>query len=588
MLLSEEFFEQLRQSNDIVSAMSGYATLKKAGRDFICLCPFHSEKTPSCHIYTDDQRFYCFGCNAGGDIINFTRLTENLDFMGAVRLLAERAGISMPNDSGGQEELNKRSRIYSMNKEAARFFRDCLLSDGGRQGLDFLHSRGLTDNTIRKYGLGYAPDSWNALKYHMNSLGYHDTELVEAFLLKQNEKGNIYDIFRNRAMFPVFDRTGKIIAFSGRRIDDGKDYKYVNSSNTPVYQKGENIFSINFAKNSKKKYMIICEGNIDAVMLNQAGFDNAVAVLGTALTPSQARLLRFYCEEVVLAYDSDSAGEKATVKAINLLNKEGMTARVLNLGNANDPDDYIKQYGAESFRSLVEKSGSAISFEMDKLKSSVDLGTPEGRAEYLQKGVQFLSEVDNIYERTVYGSQLANDCGLAPNGINDAIEAAVKNKSRGRARNEKRELLKPAVKRDAVNPDTAQFPKEEAAERGIIAFLFHSPDKLGVILRNLSPNDFPTAFNRKLFETIILRLNKKLSIGTSSLGDEFSAVEVGRIEKIKVENAGLPFNDGRLMDYINVLIEHKENRNKKSHNEMNDEELREYMKKLKEEKTVKV
>jgi DNA primase len=598
MALSEEFLERLKSANDIVTAFGNYSALKRAGSDFVCLCPFHSEKTASCHVYALNQSFYCFGCGAGGSVITFTQLTENLDFMGAVRLLAERSGIVMPDedDESGKQELALRRRIYEMNREAGRFFINQLRQGG--EGLAFLRNRGLSDDTIKRYGLGFAPDSWNALKYHLNGLGFTDSELIAASLLRSKD-GKSYDFFRSRVMFPVIDRSGNVIAFSGRQIRD-EDFggKYVNSSETPVYRKGENLFSIHFAKNSKKKYMILCEGNIDAVMLNQAGFDNAVAVLGTAFTPAQARLLRHYCDEVVIACDSDSAGEKATIKIINILNKEGISARVLQLKGANDPDDYIKQFGAESFEKLVEKSGSVLSFEMDKLRRSLDMESPHGRAEFLKQGVALLSQVDNLYERTVYGSDLAKECGVTTVGVNDAIEAAIRNKKRFAAKEETRTLLRgvfdgapgsPRPTGGVVGYDDHGVPNTvNKAEQGILAYLFHSPDKLPVILRSLSPGDFPTEFNRKLFETLILRLNKRQSIGRTALEGEFSAGEVGRIERIKHENADLPFDDRRLADYINVLTERKNSINKKPVTEMTDEELLEYTNSLREKKTVKI
>ncbi|MCL2633860.1 MAG: DNA primase [Oscillospiraceae bacterium] len=584
MALPEEFLDRLKQANDIVTAMGNYAQLKQAGRDFVCLCPFHSEKTPSCHIYTDSQSFYCFGCGSGGDVITFTRLTQNLDYIAAVRLLAERSGYAMP-DEGGGEELLKRSKMFEMNKEAARFFKDVLLSEAGRGGLNYLINRGLTPNTIRKYGLGYAPNNWDSLKKHMNSKGYNDIELIEVSLLTQSQRG-FYDKFRDRVMFPIIDRMGNFIGFSGRKLSDDDEYgpKYLNSSETAVFKKRENLFSLNFAKNSKKSYVILCEGNIDVVMLNQAGFDNAVANLGTAVTTEQARLLRNYCDKVVFAYDSDAAGEKATVKAINIFGSNGIRAEVLQMDGAKDPDEYIKKFGADSFAALAEKSVSTISFELNKLKKSVDLTTPEGRAEYLKKAVFFLAEIDIPLERMVYASELARDTGVSSAGVKDAIDHAVKSKGRTRQNEERRELLRPAVKRDLINPDADKFPNEEKAERGIIAFLFHSPDKLPVILRSLTPDDFPTAFNRKLFETLIIRLNKRQSINISSLGDEFSAQETGRIEKIKIENALIPFTNERLSDYISVLLKYKEAKNKKQAQEMSNEEALEYTKKLREEK----
>lgn len=592
MILPEDFIERIRQANDIVTVMSGYARLIKAGRDFVCLCPFHSEKTPSCHVYTDSQSFYCFGCGTGGDVINFTRLTNNLDYLEAVRLLAENSGIPMPEDgdeSGNQ--LRKRKRVYDMNTEAAKFFVNRLLSEDGRQGLEYCRKRGLTDNTIRKYGLGYAPDSWNALKSHMNALGYYDAELVEASLLKQNENGNIYDMFRGRIMFPIIDRTGKVIAFSGRRTDGEKAGKYINSADTPVFSKGENIFSLNFAKNSKRKYMILCEGNLDAVMLNQAGFDNAVAGLGTAFTPAQARLLRFYCDEVMIAYDSDQSGEKATVKVINLLAKEGISARVLDLGDAKDPDEYIKTYGAKSFEGLLEKSVSTIQFELDKLKKAVNLDEPQGRAEYLKKAVAFLAGIDNKLDRMVYISEVARDCGVETANVQSSVEAAVKSKAYYREKNEKRELLRNTYNTPRTDGGEQSILKSrwltprEKAERGIIAFLLHSPDKLSVVLRNLSPADFSGEFNRRLFETLILWLNKRQTIDISLIGGEFSAEEVGRIKSIIIENSALPFTDERLNDYINSLVTQRQDQNKKAYGEMTNDEALEYIKLLKEKKT---
>ncbi|MCL1903316.1 MAG: DNA primase [Oscillospiraceae bacterium] len=587
MALPDEFFDQIRQANDIVTVMSGYARLKKAGRDYTCLCPFHSEKTPSCHVYTDSQSFYCFGCGLGGDVITFTRLTENLDYMGAVRLIAERSGIPVPEDGEDGEkakaELRKRSRIYEMNKLAAKFFVNNLLSEEGKAGLAFLRERGLNDNTIRKYGLGYAADSWDSLKRHMNLHGYGDAEMIEASLLKQNERGNIYDMFRGRVMFPVIDRLKNIIAFSGRIVnDDGKSGKYVNSATTPVYTKGKHLFSINFAKNSKKDCVILCEGNMDAVTLNQAGFDNAVAILGTALTPEQVRNeLRFYWEgkKAVIAYDCDKAGAKATEKTIGMLNQAGMSAKVLELRGAKDPDDYIKMFGAESFATLVDKSIPVISFKLNQFKENADTDTPEGRADYLRKAVEFLSEINNQYERRVYVSELAEDCKVSVDWIEEQIGAKRKSNRYFQQKDDRKALLKSTTKRDEINPDSNRFPAEVRAENGIIAFLFHSPDKLPLILRRLNPVDFPTVFNRKLFETLILRLTKRQSIDISSLGGEFSAEEVGRIKKVKIDNADLPFTDERLNDYINVLVELKQKANKKTSDEMTNEEALEYINK---------
>ena len=596
MKLSDEFLERIKQANDIVAMMSQHTELKPRGRDYVCLCPFHSEKTASCYVYTDDPHFHCYGCGAGGDVINFVRLSQNLEFMDAVRFLAERSGIAMPDDDGnGEEELRKRKRIEQMNLEAAKFFVKNLNSYASSAGvgstaeispgLVYFRNRGLSDNTIRKYGLGYAPDSWNSLKYHMNGLGYNDLELVEASLLKQNEKGNIYDMFRNRAMFPVIDRYGRVIAFSGRQIaDDGFGGKYVNSSNTLVFKKGNNIFSINFAKNTDKDYFILCEGQMDAVILNQAGFNNAVAGLGTAFTAEQARLMRSFVKDIVIAYDSDAAGDKAAAALINTLDKEGMSAKNVSLQNANDPDDYIKQFGADSFAIVVKEAISAIEFKMNKLKEPLDLESPQGRAEYLKRGVDYLSVIDSSTNRMLYGSDLAKDCGVVAAEVLKSIESKRKSAESSEKKKQERELKQTGSISTNAGVKIEKLSKEEKAESGIIAFLFHSPDKLGIILSRLSPDDFLTEFHRKLLETLIIRLHKGLSIGRESLGDEFSAHEMGRIERIKQENADFPFTDERLGDYINVLLELKKVKNKKSFDEMNEEEALEEYNKIQKEK----
>jgi len=579
-----DFLDRVKSANDLVSAFGPYAELKRAGRDYVCLCPFHSEKSASCHVYTDDPHFYCFGCGAGGDVITFTMMTQSLDYVSAVRYLAERAGYSMPDESeDGGEALRRRSRLLEMNREAARFFRDCLKAEIGVAGLGYLYGRGLTPNTVRKYGLGYAPKSYNALKSHMSAKGYDDFELLEASLLAKNEKGT-YDKFRDRVMFPIINRMGEVIGFSGRKLSpdsEKEDYgpKYLNSGETEVFKKRENLFSINFAKNSGKGYIILCEGNLDVISLHQAGFDNAVATLGTAITPEQARLMRNYCNDVVIAYDMDAAGEKATVKAINMLNQAGLSARVLQIPDAKDPDEYIKRFGGENFAVLIEKSGSAISFELLKLKKTLDLDKPEGRSEYLKKAVDLLAGIDNRIDRMVYVSSAAADCGVAASSVEQEVESRIRYKGRAEELNRRKSLLRPALVRDAVNPDSAAFPVEERAESGIIAFLLHSPDKLPVILKSLTPEDFPTSFNRKLFETLILRLHKGQTIDISSLGSEFSAEETGRIEKIKIEGKTLPFTDSRLADYIKTLLDSKEKKRRKKPEEMSDEELRDFINK---------
>lgn len=577
-MIPESFIEQLKQAVDIESVISPYTALKRAGRGQVCLCPFHSEKTASCHVYTETQSFYCYGCGAGGDAITFIRLIENLDYPEAVRFLADRTGLTVPDDNSDDKTAKKKALFLELNKEAARFYRDMLNSPQGEQALDYLYRRGLSPNTIRKFGLGFAPPGWDSLKNHLRTKYHYDDELTEASLLARGKSGNTYDFFRNRIMFPVIDRRGNVISFSGRTIDPDETRKYINSSETLVFQKRLSLFGINFAKNANEKYMILCEGNMDVVALNQAGFENSVATCGTAITAEQSRLLRQYCETVVIAYDADIAGQKAAEKAINLLGQAGISARVLEFPQGvKDPDDYIKLYGKEKFRALAENSRSVLSFKLKKAADGLALDTPEDRAEYLKQAIVILAGIDSAAERAVYISETARLCQIPARTMEESVNARRKSNVRQESKAEKNRLIKgTGFKRDEVNPDEAKFPREAKAERGIIAYLFHSPDKLAAVLSRLTPEDFPTAFNRRVLEILVLRLKKGLSTDISVLGSEFSGVEVGRIEAIKRENSELPFTNERLHEYIKILEDFKISKTKKSPADMTAEELLEY------------
>lgn len=578
--IPDSFLDTLRQSSDIVSVMSSYVNIKRTGRDYVCACPFHSEKTPSCHIYTESQSFYCFGCGAGGDVITFIRLIERLDYVESVKFLAQRAGLSLPDDEFNDNGANKRVRMLEMNREAARYFRDILLSPEGKEGLDYLYQRQLTPNTIRKYGLGFAPEGWHNLHYFLRSKGYTDDEMEAAALITR-KNNSLYDKFRKRVMFPIIDRRGNVIAFGGRTLEPDAPAKYLNSDETLVFQKRDNIFSLNFAKNTKESCFILCEGYMDVIALNQAGFDNAVATLGTAITASQANLMKRYTSEVVISYDADGAGQKATMKAINLLNEAGLKARVLSIPDAKDPDEYIKKFGAESFRNILEGTATAIDFEFRKLKAGLDLSVPAGKSEFLGKAVAFLAQIESPTERTVYISETASLTGQQTSVIADLVKDRMR-RNRGYSRKEEeRRLIRSTPQRDTINPDAMKYPVEERAERGIIAFLFHSPDKLGYVEKKLLPEDFPTEFNRKLYIFIAERIKSGTELDIMSIGGEFTAEEMGRITGICKQGDMLPYSIPRLDEYIAVLLKHKENKNKKSPAEMTDEELLEAVRRKK-------
>lgn len=582
--LPDSFLENLRASNEIVSVMSSYVTTKRTGRDHVCNCPFHSEKTPSCHIYTETQSFYCFGCGAGGDVITFIRLIERLEYMESVRFLAQRAGLAMPDDEFSDDGVNFRTRILEMNREAARYFRDMLLLPEGKVGMDYLLDRGLTPNTIRKYGLGFAPDGWHNLHYHLRSKGYTDDEMIAGALVTRNNN-SVYDKFRNRVMFPIIDRRKNVIAFGGRALEKDAKAKYLNSDETVAFHKRDNLFSLNFAKNTQEKCFILCEGYMDVIALNQAGFDNAVATLGTAITSQQANLMKRYTDEVVISYDSDEAGQKATVKAINLLGEAGILARVLHIPDAKDPDEYIKKFGADSFRHILSKTETALDYEFSKLQRGLDMTSPAGKSAFLQKAVAFLAELRSDTERTVYISEAAAVSGQQVSAITSLVKDKMDKNKYYRQKEEEKKLIRGEVKRDAINPEAIKYPTEEKAERGIIAFLFHSPDRLADVETKLNEEDFPTEFNRRVYKFVRERIKSGNTVDISSAGSEFTAEEMGRITGICKQGDMLPYSLPRLDEYINVLIRFKEKSGQKPVEEMTDEELLAYAQAKKKRRT---
>lgn len=580
MRLSEDFLRALHDNNDIVSVAQGYVTLKRSGSSYMCCCPFHAEKTPSCSISPDKQLFHCFGCGAGGDVITFIKQIENLDYMDAVRFLAQRAGMPMPEDNGDNGASMKRQRIYEMQREAGRFFHKKLFSDEGAEGLEYLRRRGLSDHTIKRFGLGYAKDDYHDLHMHLRNLGYSDFEMVDASLLVNNNN-KMYDKFRQRVMFPIFDTRGNVAAFGGRAlIDDKKVPKYLNSAETMVFSKSNLLFALNIAKNSKADYFILCEGYMDVISMHQAGFDSALASLGTALTEQQCNILaRLGKKEVILSYDSDEAGQKAASRAIGLLSAVGIRSRVIKIDGAKDPDEFIKKYGAEAFSSLIEKSPGAIEYQMDKLSSRLDLQSDDGRAAYAKNAVRFLAGISNEIDRAVSISRVAKTAGIPVDTIRSAVEQQISYDARSRKKKEQAELVRPV--RDNINPQRSKFPKEENAERGIICFLYYNPDKLNNILERLS-GKFVTEFNKRVFDFLVGLLKSGISPDISMFNEEFAPAEMGRISEI-LNNTLFANNKDVLADHIDVINNHGITQIG-SKNDLSDKELLEMMQKLKEKK----
>jgi DNA primase len=568
---NDEFLLRLRNANPIETVMSAYVQPIRRGRNYVCSCPFHSEKTPSCTIFTDTQSFYCFGCGAGGDVITFIMKIENLDFTEAVKLLAQRSGLEIPRDNSRDSLLAKRkTRIYEMNRLAANFFYTNLFKGNDKSGLKYFAERQLSPQTIKKYGLGYASDSWDELSLFLKSKGYSEDEIVDAWLGGHSKKsGRIFDMFRKRVMFPIIDLRGNVIGFGGRVLD-GSTPKYLNTGATPVFDKGSNLFSLNFAKNAETKRLILCEGYMDVIAVNQAGFENVVATLGTAITPDQARLIRHYADEVIIAYDSDGAGQKATQKAINHFADVGLRTRIIHMEGAKDPDEYIKKFGANRFRILLDGSFDATDFMLDKCEDGLDLSTEMGKVELLKRSSKVLAGIESPLEREVYISRTSKKCDIPVQVLKTHIDDELAKSKRFEKKREWRNIT--ANTKDNLNPEAMQFKKQSRAEENIICYLLKRPEDAEKIHVEAPPDIFVTSFNKKLYSALLDRLSGCDGFTVSMLADEFSPDEMARISGIEALNRDFDINHDVFVDCVNVLRNQPADINSHS-NEITDDEL---------------
>lgn len=555
MPLPDGFLQELKLRNDMTEVASSYVNLNRRGRNMVGLCPFHGEKTPSFNIYTENGSFYCFGCGVGGDVITFIMKIENLDYIDAVKFLAQRAGMNMPEDGYDDSMSALRKRIFEANRAAARFFHSTLYSENGRNGLAYLRGRALSERTIRRFGLGYADANRYSLVNHLKSLGFKNNEIVQANLAYQNKNGNISDRFFDRVMFPIIDLRGNVIAFGGRIMTDAKP-KYLNTSDTPVFKKSSNLFSLNNAKNSDGRTLILCEGYMDVIALNQAGFTNAVATLGTALTQEQALLMKRYADEVIICYDSDEAGQKATARAIGFLRNAGLLIRVINIPEGKDPDEFLRNKGDkghDAFKNVIESSGNDVEYRLSKLRNSYNLELTEGKVGYLNGAVKILSSLDNAIERDVYVSKLAKEVGVSPDSVKQQLSKATRRKSREENRENFRNLQTNLNGRnDKINTDRYKKQRIATAEEGVIAYLIKNPDKLSYVISNLDENKFQTEFNKKLFAYFSERIKNGQDI-FSSISADFTQDEISKIFEIVNSDFTRIVNDNTLRENIDVI-----------------------------------
>lgn len=560
MRLSDSFLEQLRANTDIESVISPYVNLRRRGKNLVGLCPFHNEKTPSFTVYPENGSFYCFGCGVGGDVITFVRRMENLDYMEAVKQLADRAGMALPEDGYDDTLAKKRTAVLAANRAAAKFFHSQLFTDRGRHALNYFLDRGLTMETIRHFGLGFAPDDWRALKNHLNEQGFDDILLESANLLRRSDKNgkvSYYDNFRNRVMFPIIDPRGNVIAFGGRVLDDSKP-KYINTSDTLVYKKSNGVFALNFAKNGNDGKLIIAEGYMDVIALHQAGFTNAVACLGTALTKEQANLLSRYADEIILSYDADEAGQKATARALGIFGTTGMEIKVLRLTGGKDPDEIIKKYGAQRFRDIINGAANDTEYRLLRARQGIDLSTDDGKVKYLSAATEVLAGIPSPVEVDVYASRLANE--LSVDKL--AIESQVKYKREGlrkrrmaqREQDQKRLLING---QNTKNPERSQHLRAAKAEETLIASLMRNPDFYNKLKDELSADYFVTALNRRIFSVILSRLDEGGNTEPYFLSSEFTPDEMDEVERIFRSATQLSNTVEECVDCIKILKEEK-------------------------------
>lgn len=504
---SQSSISEVSRRNNIVDVVSSYVKLKRNGNNYTGLCPFHKEKTPSFHVSEDKQLYYCFGCGAGGNIFDFVMKMENLDFVDALQFLAQRAGVTLEEEKGSyrqsKEEVDKKQRIYEMNVLAARHFVENLFEKDSVIARQYVHKRELTKETVIKFGLGYAKNEWNDLHHFLSEKGFSDQEMFDAGLVAKNDKGHVYDKFRNRLMFPIINVRGSVVAFSGRALGDDPA-KYMNSPETAVFHKGNNVFNLNLAKQySQKEGLLLVEGNIDVASLYQRGICNAVAGLGTAFTPEQAALLRRYSSQVYVCYDSDSAGQKAAFKAVDILTEAGNKVKVVHFSGAKDPDEYILKKGVESFRQCIAQAVGAVEYKIMCLRSGYDLTNVDDKVAFVTEAAKILAHIESQIEREAYVNRIAAETDISASAILTEINKLIYRAGKKVVRNEMYAERAEEEKSSIIEGAAAQSNVTYKAERMLLNIIFFQRKAFELAKEELSPNLFSGEDNRKIYEAIL-------------------------------------------------------------------------------------
>ncbi|SJZ55043.1 DNA primase [Eubacterium coprostanoligenes] len=574
--LSDSFLQELRLKTDVVDLISSYVSLKKRGNTYVGLCPFHNEKTPSFTVYENTQSFYCFGCGAGGDGVSFMRKIENLDYIDAVKVLAQRAGMQMPDDGYDDSLSKKRRTILEINRETARFYHNYMMSEQGKVGLQYFLNRGLSQKTIRHFGLGYAPNKWDELLKHLKSKGYNISDMLAAGVVRKGEKG-YYDYFRNRVMTPIIDVRGNFIAFGGRVLDDSKP-KYINTSDTLVYKKTNEVFGLNYAKDSGKDSLILCEGYMDVIAMHQAGFTNAVAGCGTALTNEQVRLLSRYAKEIILVYDNDEAGQKALNKAISLFDQVDIKISIPTLSGGKDPDEIIKNLGRARFADMLENSSNEVEFAIMKLRRGFNLQTTQGKSQFASEAVKILANATPI-EQDLYLSRLADELGIEKRALQAQLVEYSTRMAKGIKKREYNKIIDDDLRKtrkESFEADTSTVSLK--AQARVIGLLMTYPDCYS-LCKDLNPDEFTAGFYKKAYETVTQRIRDNLSLELIVFNEVFTDDEMGKFTHLVSVSQNSSNPKKEFTDCINVIDNEYKKQNSKSTSEMNDDDFRNFFSK---------
>lgn len=582
MAFPEAFLDELIARNPIEDVVSQYVNLKRSGSNLFGLCPFHGEKTPSFSVSPDKGIYYCFGCHKGGSVINFEMEIEGLSYPDAVRALAKRAGLEVPEDEQYQSRYRQQERLWALHKEAARFFHSRLYAPIGANALQYATGRGMPKSILTKFGIGYAPDSWTDLVDYLRSKNYTDQELRDSGLVTVSQKnGNLFDRFRDRLMFPIIDVRGNVIGFGGRIMNssDKSAAKYLNSPETLIFNKRKNLFALNLAKKSKLGYLILVEGYMDAIALHQYGFDCAVASLGTALTEDGANLLSRYTEQVVLIYDGDEAGQNATQRAIPILEKAGLQVKVLKMRDAKDPDEYLKKFGADRFRILLEESANRVEYQLNAILKKYDLRDDEQKVQYLQESAGLIGSLSSAVQREVYGGRVAEAAGISEDAMRLEVNRALERRTYQEKKKQEKIDLSPARNLQPKEKSIRYSNLRSArAEEMIIAQVLREP-ALFAQIPDLQPEIFSSEFLGRAFRQLRDRYHQGLDVSLGGLSD-FTAEEMSHLAGISQQQG--PVNERSLLDCANIIREEYQKSQTKT-----EDDLMRFREKLQKSKGIK-